>query len=74
MLHGIDIYALWYNAKKSFTTACAQIKMARMCVQRNGLACIETKKSDLNANFLHKYLICPTTMHLGSLEPVYDIR
>jgi hypothetical protein len=24
-------------------------------------------------NFLHKYRISPTVVHLGSLEPVYDI-
>jgi hypothetical protein len=44
--------------------------MIKMYVERKW---IETKKSDLNSLFSHKYRISSTTMQLCSLEPVYDI-
>jgi hypothetical protein len=34
---------------------------------------METKNLILMLNFLYKYKISPTAIHLGSLEPVYDI-
>jgi hypothetical protein len=34
---------------------------------------METKVDFSMFYFVHKYMISPTTMQLGSLEPVYDI-
>jgi hypothetical protein len=42
-------------------------------MKENELAWIETKNLIEMFYFLHKYRIAPTTIHLGSLEPVYDI-
>jgi hypothetical protein len=50
MLHGIDIYALWYGAKKSFY-CCMRTNLGwqKYALKGNRLVCMETKKSDLNA-------------------------
>jgi hypothetical protein len=39
----------------------------------NGLACMEIKSDFSILYFVHKNIISPTVMQLGSLEPVYDI-
>jgi hypothetical protein len=50
MLHGIDIYAMWYSAKKHlFPVTYAKIGWQEYALKENVLACLETKKSDLNA-------------------------
>jgi hypothetical protein len=81
MIYTNTNYATWcrylYNTvqcvENQFPAACAQIRMARMCVERKLIDVHGNKKTDLNDLFLHKYRISPTAMHLGLLEPVYDI-
>jgi hypothetical protein len=49
-----------------------KFKMAGMCDERKWINMNE-KILFKCFIFLHKYMIAPTTMQLGSLEPVYDI-
>jgi hypothetical protein len=52
MLHGEDIYVLWYTTKKIyFLLHTYKFRMAKMCVERKWIDIHGNRKSNLNTLF-----------------------
>jgi hypothetical protein len=52
---------------------CTNLRWQECVLRENGLTCIETKKTNLNVLFPHKYRMSSTAMQVGSLEDIYAL-
>jgi hypothetical protein len=71
MLYGV-VMQFGALRKTCFVLHAHKINMARMCIEIKWFG-LHAKNLILMLYIVHKYMISPTVMHLGTLVPVYDI-